>query len=597
MVLYLDCANGISGDMLVAALLELAGARPGEKGPLEKVVRPALKAAGIDPRLVTIESVTSAGVDALSFRVADAPGFATFDELIMSMYASKVEQGVADDVAAVAGRLAAAEGEVHGQGEAHLHELSGLDTAVDLIAAAALLRHLAPRRVVASPPALGAGVVHTAHGQLPVPAPAVDVLLRGIPLAEEAVDAKLAVGELTTPTGAALLAHFADGFGDVPAGGVVRKGVGAGERVLVNRPNVLRALLIDPAGLPGEEAGESVPAGGEPEASARGGEERTSRVTGEAAGVQAAAAAAEKGPEDERWAGEAAAMMPDEAPLPSGAGDEAEAAAPGREEPSAASLPEVVEAASASAGDEVAAPDEAETGPVEGGATAGRVEGGVTGETPVDETTAAAVATGEVVQAQAPLAQQKEPAATPAAETGPAAAPERETTMVGPAREDAAGGHGRDEHVLLETNIDDMSAELLAHAADALRDAGAIDVWMTPALMKKGRPGTVLHVLATTGDRERLADVLFAETSTFGVRVLPVERLLAEERREVVAIGGREVRLRLTVVSGRLASVSPEYEDCRVVAAAVGRPVRVVYEAAQALGRSRFSSAERPVAR
>jgi hypothetical protein len=231
MILYLDCANGVSGDMLVAALLDLAGARPGKKGPLERVVRPALKAAGIDPRLVMIESVTSGGVAALSFRVADAPGFATFDELILAMYASKVDQAVADDVAAVAQRMAAAEREVHGEGEEHLHELSGVDTAADLISAAALVRHLAPERVVASPPALGDGVVNTAHGELAVPAPAVAVLLRGLPVAV-AEEGAPPVGELTTPTGAALLAHLVDEFGAAPAGEVTAGGCGAGSRVL-----------------------------------------------------------------------------------------------------------------------------------------------------------------------------------------------------------------------------------------------------------------------------------------------------------------------------------------------------------------------------
>jgi len=417
MLLYVDCANGISGDMLVAALLDLAGARPGKKGPLERVVRPALKAAGIDPRLVTVQAVTSAGVDALSFRVADAPGFATFDELILAMYASKVDQAVADDVAAVAQRLAAAELEVHGEGEDHLHELSGVDTAADLIAAAALLRHFAPDRVVVSPPAIGDGVVHTAHGELPVPAPAVEVLLRGVRVREEPEGAERPVGELTTPTGAALLRHFADAVGDRPPGRTLAEGRGAGSRVLLNRPNVLWATLIDPA-----------------------------------------------------------------------------------------------------------------------------------------------------------------------------PAPERETEMADDLSEEEAVGRGLDEHVVLETNIDDMSPELFAHAAERLRAAGAVDVWSTPALMKKGRQGMVLHVLVAAADRDRLADVVFAETSTFGLRVLPVGRLYAEQREVSITIAGKEVGVRLGFVGGRLVTVSPEFDDVCAVAVAVGRPVKVVYEAAQAAARNRFSA-------
>jgi pyridinium-3,5-bisthiocarboxylic acid mononucleotide nickel chelatase len=152
-----------------------------------------------------------------------------------------------------------------------------------------------------------------------------------------------------------------------------------------------------------------------------------------------------------------------------------------------------------------------------------------------------------------------------------------------------AAGHGEDDHVLLECSLDDQSPELLAHAAEALREAGAVDVWMSHALMKKGRPGVVLHVLAQAAERERLAAVVFAETSTFGLRVVPCGRIYAEERREEVKIGKLRVGVRLSFAEGRLATVSPEYEDVRRVAAAVGRPARIVYEAAQNAARARFS--------
>ncbi len=153
-----------------------------------------------------------------------------------------------------------------------------------------------------------------------------------------------------------------------------------------------------------------------------------------------------------------------------------------------------------------------------------------------------------------------------------------------------ADDHGPLDHVVLEANIDDMSPELLAHAADVLRGSGALDVWMTQALMKKGRPGVVLHVLAADSDQRRLADVVFAETTTFGLRVVPVGRLYAEERRETVKLGGHEIRVRLSLVDGRPATVSPEYEDCRRAADKLGRPAMVVYEAAQAAARARFSA-------
>ncbi len=247
MILYLDCANGISGDMLVAALLAVSGARPGDPGPLDDVVRPALAAAGIDPRLVALEEVRRGGFAALSFRVSDGPGFATFDELILSMYASDLEQPVADAVASIAERMAAAEAEVHGRDEEHLHELSGIDTAVDLISAVSLMHRLAPERVVSSPPALGDGSIETAHGVLPVPAPAVLSLLAGLPTAGGlAAPGGEPLGELTTPTGAALLAHFAEEFTGLPAGRIELTGYGAGQRDVAGRPNVLRVVVVEP---------------------------------------------------------------------------------------------------------------------------------------------------------------------------------------------------------------------------------------------------------------------------------------------------------------------------------------------------------------
>ena len=201
---------------------------------------------------------------AQTFTVADGPGFSTFDELVASVRACELDQAVVDDVVAVAERMAVAEHAVHGPAENHLHELAGLDTAVDLIAVAALMRTLAPDQVLASPPALGDGTIETAHGRLQVPAPAVLALLKGLPTAgggarpggrqppaglpTDERPAAEPLGELTTPTGAALLAQFAAGFGPLPAGRVEGVGYGAGSREIAGRPNLLRAVLIDETG-------------------------------------------------------------------------------------------------------------------------------------------------------------------------------------------------------------------------------------------------------------------------------------------------------------------------------------------------------------
>jgi hypothetical protein len=147
----------------------------------------------------------------------------------------------------------------------------------------------------------------------------------------------------------------------------------------------------------------------------------------------------------------------------------------------------------------------------------------------------------------------------------------------------------RDDHVLLETNIDDMSPELLGHAAEALRGAGALDVWLTGATMKKGRAGHVLSVLARSEDGQRLADLVFAETSSFGVRVLEVGRLYADERRGKIVVEGHEIGVRLGHVAGRLVTVSPEYEDVLRLALATDRPVKDAYGLAQATARGRWA--------
>jgi uncharacterized protein (DUF111 family) len=142
---------------------------------------------------------------------------------------------------------------------------------------------------------------------------------------------------------------------------------------------------------------------------------------------------------------------------------------------------------------------------------------------------------------------------------------------------------------LLETNIDDATPEVLAHAAEELRRRGALDVWMTQALMKKGRPGIVLHVLCRPETTADLAEALFAQTTTFGLRVSRVGRLFLEDRWDSETVYGREVRVRLGLLRGRLVTASAEYEDCVAVAAATGVAVGEVLAAAQEQARRRFT--------
>ena len=134
--------------------------------------------------------------------------------------------------------------------------------------------------------------------------------------------------------------------------------------------------------------------------------------------------------------------------------------------------------------------------------------------------------------------------------------------------------------VLLEANLDDATGETLAHAMAALLDAGAHDAWITPILMKKGRPAHTVHALADVALAGQVAAVLVAETGTLGVRGTRLERWPVERRVDHVEVDGRQIRVKVS--PGR---VKVEHEDAARVARLVGRPLREVVSLAEAAGR------------
>ena len=159
-------------------------------------------------------------------------------------------EAVKADAKAVYGRIAEAESKVHGLpvDQIHFHEVGALDAVADVVGVCALMHELAPERVAVSPVHVGSGQVRCAHGVLPVPAPATALLLQGVPVYGGAIR-----GELCTPTGAALLAHFAGEFGDMPAMTLDRVGYGMGAKDFP-RANCVRALLGESADSAGEVA-------------------------------------------------------------------------------------------------------------------------------------------------------------------------------------------------------------------------------------------------------------------------------------------------------------------------------------------------------
>ncbi len=143
--------------------------------------------------------------------------------------------------------------------------------------------------------------------------------------------------------------------------------------------------------------------------------------------------------------------------------------------------------------------------------------------------------------------------------------------------------------VLIETNIDDMTGEMLGYARDKLLEVGAADVWFTSIQMKKGRPGLMLSVLCSEAEEAALARLLLRETSTLGVRVRPVHRWEAE--REVLefesSLGPAAVKVKR--LPGEPPSVAPEFEACKRLAEASGLPLAEVYRVVQAEAEARVS--------
>lgn len=144
-----------------------------------------------------------------------------------------------------------------------------------------------------------------------------------------------------------------------------------------------------------------------------------------------------------------------------------------------------------------------------------------------------------------------------------------------------ADGYESDTVTRLETNLDDCPAEHLGAAMEKLLAAGALDVWFTPIQMKKHRPGTLLSVLCVPADADRLADMIFAETTAFGLRREEIVRLKLARRFETVRTEFGDVTVKLGLKGDAIVQVAPEFESCRAVSERAGVPLREVYDAAR----------------
>ena len=236
---YLDLPTGVAGDMLLAALLDL--------GVPQRVIDEPLAALGSQSSYrLNCSNGSSAGLrgQQLVVELVEAsPPHRHWAELKPQLQAAAWPQALKTKVLEVFQLLADAEAHVHGVAaeQVHFHEVGAIDSLVDVIGVCAGLLHLGVQSLWATPPPAGHGQVRTAHGVLPVPAPAVLEIARRcqLPLASST---GFLPGELTTPTGLALLAVWVDHWESPPAHTPDRIGVGLGQRQL-DRPNLLRLAL------------------------------------------------------------------------------------------------------------------------------------------------------------------------------------------------------------------------------------------------------------------------------------------------------------------------------------------------------------------
>jgi uncharacterized protein (TIGR00299 family) protein len=374
---WLDCSAGISGDMLLGALVDA--------GVDLSVLQAAVDGLGVEPIRLTARPVTRAGIGAtkvdVDVGVGEAATTRTWADVRELLTTAELADRVRTTALAVFARLAAAEAAVHrvAPDEVHFHEVGALDALADIVGCAAGLHALGLTELTASPVTLGSGTARGAHGPIPVPAPAVLALLTGVPVEAGPVNA-----EMTTPTGAALLATTATAYGPMPSMVLSHTGSGAGGRDPAEVANLLRLVLGEP-------------------------------VTGSAA---------------DAW--------------------------------------------------------------------------------------------------------------------------------------------------LLEANVDDLDPRLWPGVLALLLSAGASDAWLTPILMKKGRPAHTLSVLCAGAELEALRSRIFRETSTLGVRAAPVARHTLERREHAVEVDGQPVRVKVGYLGGAVVNVMPEWEDIAAAARALDRPAKSV---------------------
>jgi hypothetical protein len=267
-LLYFDCFAGAAGDMILGALLD-AGL------PFDELKR-ALGSLALEGWDVSIDRVIKTGVSATKFRVHehahqgsgigdqgsghqhphDHPhdhdrGHRSLPEIFAAIDRSSLSAAGKAKAIKMFRRIGEVEAAIHGMpiDQVHLHEVGALDSIIDIVGAVFALEWFNADRIVVSPLNVGGGMVKSAHGVFPVPAPATLALLKDAPVYSSGIQK-----ELLTPTGALILTEYAHAFGPIPAMKISKIGYGAGDRELKETPNVVRVLIGEAPAAEGAKA-------------------------------------------------------------------------------------------------------------------------------------------------------------------------------------------------------------------------------------------------------------------------------------------------------------------------------------------------------
>lgn len=232
-IAYFDCFSGISGDMVLGALVDLGVPVETLAAEMKKLPLENWSMESRRERRGAIEGVR------VMISAHDQP-HRKYSDIKTMLEGSALDAGVKEKSLAVFQRIAEAEGRVHGipPEDVHFHEVGAVDSILDIAGAVFCLAYLGIERVFASPLPMGRGFVKTLHGTIPLPAPATSALLAGVPVYGVPVER-----ELVTPTGAALLAVLAESFGAIPSMKVLSTGYGVGAHPAADPPNLLRLFL------------------------------------------------------------------------------------------------------------------------------------------------------------------------------------------------------------------------------------------------------------------------------------------------------------------------------------------------------------------